>query len=95
MQKYGGRLADALAAQKDSTVGYGSEFRAVTTLSNILQRHPNWTRMSQILTHGSEWPLEPIAEECRLADVREALTFGNHKGASMKSPAFLVHASSG
>jgi hypothetical protein len=89
MRKYGGSLAVALAAQKDSTVGYGSEFRAVTTLSNIFQRHPNWTRMSRILTHGSEWPLEPIDEECRLVDVREALTFGNHKGASMKPDLLL------
>jgi hypothetical protein len=89
MRKYGGNLADALAAQKDSTVGYGLEFRAVTTLSNIFKRHPNWTRMSRILTHGSEWPLEPIDEECRLADVREALTFGNHKGASMKPDLLL------
>jgi hypothetical protein len=45
--------------------------------------------MSRILTHGSEWPLEPIDEECRLADVREALTFGNHKGASMKPDLLL------
>ena len=89
MQKYGGRLNDALAAQKDSTVGYGSEFRVVATLSYIFQRHPNWTRMSRILTHGSEWPLAPINEECRLVDVREALIFGNHKGASTKPDLLL------
>lgn len=89
MRKYGGSLADALAAQKDSTVGYGSEFRVVATLSNIFQRHPNWTQMSRILTHGLEWPLEPINDECRLADVREALSFGNHKGASTKPDLLL------
>ena len=89
IRKYGGCLADALAAQKDSAVGYGSEFRVVATLSNIFQRHPNWTRMSRILTHGSEWPLAPINEECRLADVREALIFGNHKGALMKPDLLL------
>jgi hypothetical protein len=65
-------------------VDYGSEFRVGATLSNIFQRHPKWTRMSPILTHGSEWPLEPIDEERRLADVRKALIFGNHKGALMK-----------
>jgi hypothetical protein len=78
-----------LAAQEDLTVGYGSEFRGVATLANIFQRHPNWTRMSRILTHGLEWPLEPINNECRLADVREALIFGNHKGASMKPDLLL------
>ncbi len=40
--------------------------------------------MSGILTHGSEWPLKPLDKKCRLADVREALIFGNHKGALMK-----------
>ncbi len=89
MRKYGGPLSDALAAQEDLTVGYGSEFRDVATLANIFQRHLNWTRMSWILTHGSEWPLEPLNNECRLADVREALIFGNHKGALMKPDLLL------
>ncbi len=89
MRKYGGHLSDALAAQEDLTVGYGSEFRGVATLANIFQRHPNWTRMSRILTHGSERPLEPINNECRLADIREALIFGNHKGALMKPDLLL------
>jgi hypothetical protein len=89
MRKYGGCLSDALAAQEDSMVGYGSEFRDVATLANTFQRHPNWTRMSRILTHSSEWPLEPLNNKCRLADVREALIFGNHKGASMKPDLLL------
>jgi hypothetical protein len=84
MWKYGGRLSDALVAQEDSTVGYGLEFRDIATLANIFQRHPNWIRMSRILTHGLEWPLKPLDDDCRLADVREALIFGNLKGASMK-----------
>ncbi len=46
MQKYGGHLSNALAAQKDLTVGYGLEFQEVATLSSIFQRHPNWKRMS-------------------------------------------------
>jgi hypothetical protein len=72
------------------TVGYGSEFQDINTFSNIVQRHPNWTRMSQILTNGLEWPLEPLDKDSRLADVREALIFGNHKGASMQ-PDLLLH----
>jgi hypothetical protein len=84
MRTYGGHLSDLLASQQDSTVGYESEFRDVKTLSNIFQRHPNWTRMSRILTNGSEWPLKHLNEDSRMADVREALIFGNHKGASMQ-----------
>jgi hypothetical protein len=84
MRKYEGRLTASLEAQQDSTAGYGSEFRDVGTLSKICEHHPNWMRMSQILTNGLEWPLEPLNQESRRADVREALSFGNHKGASMQ-----------
>jgi hypothetical protein len=84
MQKYGGFLAASLEAQQDSTVGYGSEFQNVGTLSKFFERHKNWMRMSQILTNGLEWPFEPLDEESRRADVREALSFGNHKGALMQ-----------
>jgi hypothetical protein len=90
MRTYGGCLSDSLAAQQDLMVGYGWEFQDVKTLSNIFQRHPNWTRMFRILTNGSEWPLEPLNKDSRMADVREALIFGNHKGASMQ-PNLLLH----
>ncbi len=70
-------------------MGYGLEFRDVATLANIFKCHPNWMRMSRILTHGLEWSLEPLDDDCRLADVREALIFGNHKGASMKPDLLL------
>jgi hypothetical protein len=40
--------------------------------------------MSQVLTNGSEWPLEPLDKECRLKDVDKALAFRNHKGASLQ-----------
>ena len=40
--------------------------------------------MSKILTNGLKWPLEPLDEASRRADVNEALSFGNHKGASLQ-----------
>ena len=42
--------------------------------------------MREMLTHGSQWPTEPIAEEVRVADLIEALKFGNHKGATSHDP---------
>ena len=84
MQKYNGNLAALLEAQCKSMVGYGSEFRHVNTLSKIYERHPNWNRMSKILNYGSEWPLDPLGKASRGADVNEALSFGNHKGASLQ-----------
>jgi hypothetical protein len=40
--------------------------------------------MEHLLINGSEWPLEEISERDRIADLTEALQFGNHKGASQK-----------
>ena len=40
--------------------------------------------MEAILTRRSKWPLDDISEEDRESDLKEALTFGNHKGASSK-----------
>jgi hypothetical protein len=40
--------------------------------------------MESILTHGSKWPFIDTSDENRANDVIEALTFGNHKGASTK-----------
>jgi hypothetical protein len=40
--------------------------------------------MTQILQNGSKWPLEPLNEDSKRADVNKALAFGNHKGALMQ-----------
>jgi hypothetical protein len=47
-----------------------------------------------MLTHGLQWPTEPITEEDRAADLIEALKFGNHKGATTK-PELLLKLVSG
>jgi hypothetical protein len=40
--------------------------------------------MESILTHGRKWPLINTSDDNRANNVIEALTFGNHKGASTK-----------
>jgi hypothetical protein len=40
--------------------------------------------MEDILKNGSKWPLEEISKEYRASDLKEALVFGNHKGALSK-----------
>ena len=81
LRRYNMSLAEAIAAQSDSPVGYGSEFRPTSVLAPIFRHHPNWERMCSILSHGSDWPLTPLAKETRAADLEEARNFGNHKGA--------------
>jgi hypothetical protein len=77
-------LGQAITAQKDSPLGYGSEFKPHQVLRQFFLHHPLWERMESILVNGSQWPLKEISKEDRVADLREALTFGNHKGASSK-----------
>jgi hypothetical protein len=40
--------------------------------------------MKAFLEEGSKWPLDELSEEERIQDIDDALTFGNHKGASQK-----------
>jgi hypothetical protein len=81
MKKYRGSLKNALEDHDGSPLAMGSEFRPVEVLSKMYSGHPIWNRMVPVLTNGSSWPLESISEEMRMKDVKEAIEFGNHKGA--------------
>ena len=93
LAKYGMDLGRALDAQKESPLGYGSEFRAPELLEQIFGFQPIWKRMRAILTLGSDWPMEELSSELRKCDVKDALEFGNHKGACEKPELLrkLVH----
>ena len=80
-----GSLEQAIQQQKDSPVGYGSEFCHPTELEPILHLHPNWPHFHQLLQEGSDWPIESTTEEAHITDVNEALEFGNHKGATLNA----------
>jgi hypothetical protein len=83
-EKYDFSLEDILNAQQDSPLGPGKEFRPPNILRSVFGLHPLWDRMESILTHGSKWPLIDTSNNNQANDVIEALTFGNHKGASTK-----------
>jgi hypothetical protein len=84
LKKYDFDLEKAINAQKSSQLGYGFKFRSPHTLRRIFHHHPLWARMQRLLINGSKWPLAEISESKRIADLTEALQFGNHKGASQK-----------
>ena len=69
LKKYGDYLGKAIEAQSKSTLGYGSEFCPTSTLEKIFNRHPNWSRMTDILENGSNWPLEDLEEGDRRTDM--------------------------
>jgi hypothetical protein len=82
-------LGEAIKEQARSLIGYGSEFQKSEVLLPLLQKHPFWNQMREMLAHGSQWPTEPITKEDRAADLIKALKFGNHKGATTQ-PEFLL-----
>lgn len=74
-------LSKAIEAQKDSPVGYGSEFRHPDVLDKLLFRHPRWEQLRRILLHGSDFLLEELPAEMQQKDLQEARERGNHKSA--------------
>ncbi len=56
--RHKGSLANAIDSQRNSPVGYGSEFRPIDTLEPLLFLHPYWSKVKSLLTHGSIWPLQ-------------------------------------
>ena len=84
LSKYNKDLGRALDAQNLSPLGYGSEFRATTSLKIVFGLHPNWKRTESILLNGSDWPMEDLDSKSRSEDMKEALEFGNYKGATEK-----------
>jgi len=84
MKKNNFDLAKALTQQKNSPLGFGSEFKPPSIIEPLFHLHPNWNHVKSILSNGSQWPLEPISEEIRRSNLEEALAFSNHKGATDK-----------
>ena len=77
-------LGKALKAQENSPLGNGKEFGPTTVLHNVFGLHPLWQQMKDFLEEGSIWLLAKLSKEERQNDIEDALTFGNHKGASEK-----------
>ena len=80
LNKYSNDLGEALRANENSPLGYGSEFRKPQELKKVFGFHPLWLQMESMLTNGSKWPLEEISKENRKRDLDDALFLGNHKG---------------
>ena len=74
-------LGEALDSQQNSILRYGSEFRPVQSLQPLLEHHPLWPRLKISLSSGVQFPLYDTTSEEKKYDVKEALKFGNHKGA--------------
>jgi hypothetical protein len=74
-------LHQALQAQIDSPLKFGSEFKDPKLLSTILGEHPLWPSTYENLTNGAIYPLNEITDEHRSEDMNFFLSCGNHKSA--------------
>ena len=78
IQKCGG-VEQAIQAQANSPVSYGSEFRPTWCLHPLMNRHPLWFRTESLIFKGTKYPLTPIPDSVRKKDLAAAMTYGNHK----------------
>ena len=69
---------------------YGSKFKALGDLENLLKYHPRWKDLAERLSSGCKYPMSDISEEDRRRDVEGNMERGSHKLASrMKITSFL------
>jgi len=65
--------------QHPSQISFGSEFKTIAQLEDLLSDHPLWSRLAQILDQGADFPLEDINSSDREADLSFHSARGNHK----------------
>jgi hypothetical protein len=85
LRKYHFDLASALDQQPYSALTIGSEFRSPSILAPIIERHPLWPKVHQMLVSGCDYALEPLTEAERLEDIRANMLRGNHQSAKQHS----------
>jgi len=81
LRRFNFNLEKAIEAQAKLPMGYRSEFQKCEVLLTLLQHHPLWNQMREMLVQGLQWPIELITNVDRVANL-EALNIGNYKGAT-------------
>ena len=89
LQSAGFDLQSIIIGDEFSPLRPGSEFRPVSILAPIFEGHPFWPRVSESLSNGASFPLEPSSDTDRLCILERALEYGNHKSASKHSESLL------
>ena len=79
LERFNFDLTRVIAAHPNTEIAYGSEFRQVQVLEPLLHRHPYWPYLKSSLQKGLRFKFKKLAEKDRLADLEQALEFGNHK----------------
>ena len=74
-----------------SATKFGSEFKDVSILNKLLDRHPRWHRFKTQLTEGVDFHVEDMDDDLRKRDLTNAYNRGNHKSAD-ENNLFLTNA---
>jgi hypothetical protein len=82
LERFNFNLDTIIHHQHPSQISYGSEFRSLSVLGDLLSDHPFWPRLKEILDNGANFPLEPISKENRLKDLAFHKEWGNHRSLS-------------
>jgi hypothetical protein len=77
-----------ITKQHPSQISYGSEFRDPALLKDLLQNHPLWSHLENILLNGASFPLDDISPTDREQDLIFHANRGNHQSA-VKNAAIL------
>ena len=72
-------LGAEIAAQKDSPVNYGSEFRNTADLTKLFFYHEYRAKIVNIIQQGSCYHLDPIEEETQKSDLDTMILRGVYK----------------
>ena len=71
-----------LEKQKDTNIYYGSEFRQVYKLRELLHLHRDWNRLETFLTKGTDTVFKHVDDDIIKKDCEENMKRGNHKSSS-------------
>jgi hypothetical protein len=81
LQDHNNSIQNYITHNSETFINFGSEFRKPEVLEPLLLHHPNWRRCRDLLLKGSNWELDPLSNEDRIAKNNEFITRGNHKSA--------------
>ena len=91
MAAFKGDLGAEIAANKDSPVNYGSEFRDTMALEKLFLHHEDKTKIISIIKHGSRYHLNPIEVETRKSYLSVMILRRNHKSSQSVLNAAALH----
>jgi hypothetical protein len=79
LESAGFDLGSLIRAQHPSQISFGSEFRQASDLEGLLEDHPLWPRLKEILLKRASFPLSPMSQADRNMDIAYHRNRGNHK----------------